>query len=58
MRVLIAIGPVTLLDLRLFETTEPAGPERIQHVHYHGVEDDDEDGPSDGEMRKLRGDDD
>lgn len=57
MRLLIQIGPVTLMDLRLFETTAPAEPDRVQHIHYHGIDDDDDDdGPGPGELRKLRGD--
>ena len=58
MRILVAIGPVTLLDLRLFETTDPAGPDRqvIRHEHYHF--EDTEEGPSDDDIRKLRGEDD
>lgn len=55
MRVLIQSGQVVLLELRLFETTDPAVPDRVQHIHYHGVDDDDDDNPDEGDMRKLRG---
>lgn len=58
MRILIAAGPMVLFELRLFETTgpaEPDGPTVIRHEHYH-FEDVEGEGPSDDEIRKLRGD--
>lgn len=46
MRILVSIGPVILLDLRLFHMEDPAGPNVIL-IHHTEDDDDEKDEPGD-----------